>query len=1102
MKISCSKVLRQITGTAVSVALLAFAAVPAQAQDTASEIRGRILDSSGQVVSGASVVVEDTRTGVKRNYISNSSGTFLATRLPVGGPFIVTINNVKTIEVPEITLGNTYQLTINMQQDVAIEEIITIGQTADLIDTAPGPSATFNLAELNSAVNFNRDIKDVYSIDPRLNLDGFQINCAGKHPRFNSITLDGVSQNDRFGLNTNGYATATGMPFPFDSIQMVSVELAPFDVSYGGFSACNVNAVTKSGSNEFEFNVFYEFTNESMINDSLDGQDLSSEAYDETRKGFSVGGPIIKDKLFFFAAYEESEEPRFLATGYNGSGNGEERPWLSQADYDRVVAISNNIYAYDPGGSGQNGLQTDEKYLIRLDWNINDDHNVSLIHNFYDGVQSRSSDSDPFEFEFANHFYDKGAEFTTTTMILNSQWSDAFSTQIFYSQNEMIDSQVTVGPKDFGDFQISINRDVVYLGADDSRQANGLSYDGDFLKLSGQFLMGDHVISGGYERESLDIFNLFVQHSRGGEYDFFDDSSNNPAACDLLDAQGRFDDPTCLTTGIDKFELGKPSRIYYGSGGGTNDPRDAAASFENVLNSVYLQDDIYFNDMDLSIILGLRYDWFTSDDRPHFNQTFTDLNNGLRNDANIDGVSILMPRLGFTWGVTPEITLRGGVGLYSGGNPNVWLSNAWSNDGLTNVQTRTDFDEDANGDDLRDGGQTCDLLGNTAGCVGYADSVLDGSIVLSGDQNPGYDVPQDQVDEVAATTGSNGSTQFLVLVDPNYKQPGEWKFALGGTWDTPLWGIRAEADIMFTRLDNPAMYVDVSSDRVGTTVLGTPIYDNVRGFNNFMLTNSSHTAKSTVFSFTLDQAFDWGLDLRFGYAFTDAEDVVPMTSFTAGSSFENLATLDINSPVRGNSNYVTPHRLTLRASFARDFFGDNSTRITLMAYHKEGQPSSFTMFSDGLEGDPGNRHLLYVPTGASDPAVNFDANFDQTAFFAFAAAEGLSPGGFVSRNSANADWSTRVDLRLDQEFPLFIDNLKGRVFMKIYNLGNLLNDDWGRQYDAPFASLRVVDGVYDPAGNGGVGVYNYDSFSAGDPTDLQLFHSLWEVRLGIEINFR
>ena len=173
-----------------------------------------------------------------------------------------------------------------------------------------------------------------------------------------------------------------------------------------------------------------------------------------------------------------------------------------------------------------------------------------------------------------------------------------------------------------------------------------------------------------------------------------------------------------------------------------------------------------------------------------------------------------------------------------------------------------------------------------------------------------------------------------------------------------------------------------------------------------------------------------------------------------------------------------------------------------MWFTKEGQPSTFTMFSDGLEGDPGNRHLLYVPTGASDPAVNFGPNFNQDQFFAYAASAGLSQGGFVSRNSINADWSTRVDLRLDQEFPLYIDNLKGMVFFKIYNLGNLLNDDWGRQYDAPFASLRVVDGSYDAAGNGGVGVYNYDVFEPASPTDLQTFRSLWEIRMGVEINFR
>jgi Carboxypeptidase regulatory-like domain len=1089
MKKSCSHLLRRAVGTFVSLTLVVMIAMPAQAQDTSSQIRGRILDSGGQAVSGANVVVTDTRTSVDRNYISSSSGTFLATGLPVGGPYVVTINNVKTIDIPSISLGDTYNLTINLQQDVAIEEIITIGQTADLVDTAPGPAAIFDLEELNSAVNFNRDIKDVYGIDPRLNLDGFQVNCAGKHPRFNSITLDGVSQNDRFGLNTNGYATATGMPFPFDSIQMVAVELAPFDVSYGGFSACNINAVTKSGSNEFEANVFYEFTNESLINDSLDGSDLSSQPYDETRQGFSFGGPIIKDRLFFFASYEESEEPRFLAQGFAGSGGGEERPWLSQTDYDRLNTISQNVYNYDTGGQGGNGAQTDEKYLLRLDYSFNADHQLSGIYNYYDGVQSRSSDSDPDEFEFANHYYDKGAEFETLTFIYDAQWTDAFSTEIFFSQNEMNDSQVTVGPKDMGDHQISVGFNTVYLGADDSRQANALSYEGDFFKLSGQYLMGDHVISGGYEKERLEVFNLFVQQSRGGEYDYFDDSGGNGAACDLLDAAGRFADQTCGTSGIDKFELGKPSRIYYGSGGGTNIATDAAALFENTLHSVYLQDELYFNESDLTITAGLRYDWFASDDRPKFNQNFTDTNNGLRNDANIDGVSILMPRLGFTWGVTPDITLRGGIGLYSGGNPNVWLSNAWSNDGITNVQTREDYRF----------GISCDTGNDPLNCVAYRDSILDGTIPLAGAGRPGMDPTQVQFDEVANTTAANGSDSFMVLVDPDYKQPGEWKFSLGGTWDTPLWGIRAEADIMYTRLEDPAIYKEVSQDQVGTSILGHPILAYARGRTNYMLSNDSGTANSTVFSLVLDKAFDFGLDARFGYAFTDGEDVSPMTSFTAGSSWENLATNDPLNPVAGNSNYITPHRFTLRLAYAHDFFGDNTTRITLMAYSSEGQPASLTMFSDGLEGnDRLNRTLLYVPTGASDPAINFDPAFPVQELLDYAAANGIAPGTFAERNSVNAKWSSRVDLRIDQEIPLFVDDLKARGFLKIYNLGNMLNSDWGRQVDAPFSSMRIVDGDYDAVAD----VYNYDSFSARDPSDLQTFSSLWEVRMGLEVNFR
>ncbi len=1066
---------------AASFLLIGLMAMPAAAQETSSEIRGRVIDANGAPVANAEVTIRDTRTGINRELETNDRGIFLAARLPVGGPYEVIVNNNKSVEVPYISLGDTFNLTINLQEDAAIEEIVAVGQAATLVDTAPGPQANFDFAEINSAVAFERDIKDVYSIDPRINLDGgpsrgTEVNCAGKHPRFNSVTLDGISQNDRFGLNNNGYSTATGMPFPFDAVQQVSVELAPFDVTYGGFSACNVNVVTRSGTNEFTAGVFYEYTDQDLRKDTLDGLDLSGPDYEEEKFGIAVGGPIIEDKLFFFAAYEETEEPRFLAMGPAGSGNGVERPWLSQADFDRINTIASSLYNYDTGGSPGDGAQTEEKIFARFDWNITDLHNATFIYNYYDGIQLRGSDDDSNEFEFANHFYNKGSETETFTTIVQSQWTDKLSTEFFYSSNTMDDLQRTVGPADFGDHQITIegaNRNTVYLGADDSRQANQLNTEAQFLKLKAQYLAGDHVITAGYEAEELDIFNIFVQHSNGGEWDYFDDSQGNPAFCDALTAQGRFDDPACGMSGIDRFELGRPSRVYYGSGGGTNIATDAAASFSNTNHALYIQDELFFDKYNLSVVAGLRYEWFTSDDTPIYNQAVSDAI-GIRNDAGLDGVDRIMPRLGFTWEATDTLDVRGGIGMYSGGNPNVWISNAWSNDGITNVQLQ---------------------FRNFAG----DNSVFDGTIPLSGAGRPGFDVPQTLVDQVAAVTPADGATESVVLLDPDYKQPNELKLSIGATWMSPIWDMQIDADILHTQLQDPAIYRDLSQEVVGTTSLGQPIYDYATGGveDVLMLTNTDEEAVATVVSVVLNKEFDWGLDLRLGYAFTDAEDVSPMTSFTAGSSWENLATNDINFPERATSNYVTRHRLTLRAALAREFFGDNLTRITLMGYNKSGQPANFVQSSADLEGNGRfGRHLIYVPTGIDDPNVVFDSGFDSSGFFAWADANGYKKGTFVPRNSRFSSWSTRFDLRVDQEIPLFRDDLKARAFLKIYNVGNFLNSSWGRQYDAPFFSQEVVESSIDSQGR-----YVYEDFSPAEATELDEFASLWEMRMGFEINF-
>ena len=1067
--------LRKKLATAIAgagVVATATLATSAYAQQQTSAIVGRVTDQAGNASAGAKVTVVDLRSGTRRTATTTDSGNFSVRNLAVGGPYEVRVNGVKKTIVESIALGKSYQLPLT-SGGAAIEEVIVFGQ-AQTFSVAPGPSANFGIEELESAVAFDRDIKDVFAMDPRINVSGNEgsVNCTGKSPRFNTTTLDGVRYGDQFGLNDNGYGTATGMPFPFDAIEQVAVEIAPFDVKYTGFSACNINAVTKRGGNEWHGNVFYEYTDNDLRGDEVEGQGFTTAPYEEEFYGFSANGPIIEDKLFISVAYEKQELPRFLAQGFDGANNGEDRAWLSEAEFNRVRDIAQNTYNYDPGGLPSDGTQEGEKYFARIDWNINENHQAAFVYNYYEGFQDRASDSDDNEFEFDNHFYVKGDENETFSLFLNSQWSDSFSTDIFLGTQKQDDSQVTVGPKDFGDHQISdVARNTIYLGADDSRQANDLNYEATYLRLNAEYLFRDHAIAFGYQREELEVFNLFVQHSRGGEYDYFDDSAGNPEFCAALSAQARFESPDCGTTGLDKFELGRPSRVYYGSGGSTNNPNDAAANFTNTLNAVFVQDDFTIGDA-ISVTMGLRYEWWETSDAPRLNQAFVDAY-GFRNDATIDGTDLLMPRVGVSWDFNEDLTLRGGFGLYSGGNPNVWLSNSFSNDGISNAQFQfRNFDSS----------QT--LL------QGRPDSVA-----LSGQGRPGFDVPQELVSNVAAVTDADANDSFLALVDPDYEQPAEWKLSVGATYDWNGWII--DGDYLYTRGQDMAYYVDVSQEKVGETVLGLPIYDFKEGLGeeNYMLTNSSQDPEAHVFSVSVRKFFDNGWDLLAGYAYTDAEDVSPMTSSVAGSNFGNLALNDIVEPEAATSNYVIPHRFTLRLGYRNKFFGDNETRFSLYSFAQEGQPQSYVMGSQDLEGDGFfGRHLLYVPTGQDDPNVVFAEGFDYEAFEAWQRDRGVG-AGLQERNENFAEWSYRMDLRIDQEFPIWND-IKGVGYLKIYNVLNMLDDDWGVQTRPQFFSVQVVDSSIDEQGR-----YVFESFNGGDIDDLQEERSLWEIRMGFSVRF-
>jgi hypothetical protein len=1055
------------------------------AQETTSAMRVTVLGPDANPVAGVPVTITDTRTGSARTSPSNASGIVFARGLSVGGPYTVRVDSEgyapQTITEIDLRLGDTYSLVLQLGSDV-MEEVIV---TAELLGTgeqlALGPASVFGLEDLQDMPHINRDLRDVIQNDPRLYIDpafaGGAVQCAGANPRFNSLTVDGVRMNDLFGLNSNGYPTER-QPFSYDSIEQVAVELSPFDVVYGQFTACNINAVTKKGSNEWFGSAFFDYTNDDMKGDSLQGEPIDLGDFDEKRYGATLGGAILKDKLFFFLAYEKLEGANiFDRVSSDSAVSGRRVRGVTDAQLSEIAQIARDIYGYQVGDEVRSLPVEDEKITVKLDWDINENHRASYTYNYNDGFNWAESDGDDDEYEFSDHYYERGAELQSHTGSLFSSWTDNFSTEFRVSFLDLDNRQISrSGVRDqgvFGEVRIEtwndddgdgrFSRANVYLGTDDSRQANKLDYESVNIKLAGYYELGNHLITGGFEQDDLDVFNLFIQHV--DTENRFDEEcgSDNPNGC------------------IDAFREGRPDDIYFDYPTSYN-INDGAAEWGYKINTAYLQDEWITLGGDLTLVFGVRYDWYSTSDEPTYNPNFFD-RRGYPNNLTVDGEDLFQPRFGFNWSWRPDVSIRGGIGLYSGGNPNVWLSNNYSGDGIRIARLRERTIE-------RDPPppENCGL--------GRDFSLFD--IPLNGGGNPIYDVPQCLFDAVGAADPNFG----VNALDPGFKIPKNWKYNLGVTWNINS-DYTLNADLLYTKGEDSALIISDSMVQTGTAPDGRPVYTETRAFNqDFVLTNvTGSDARSLQASINLSAFYDNGFNWSVGYAYTDSEDVNPMTSSVAFSNFVNVAVDDPNGPTRATSNYNIPHRFTFRVGYSAYWWGDNRTNFTLVGASREGRPFSYTFAQD--DGDAfgdllDNRHLLYVPDGANDPLVTFLDSFDQTAFFAALDETGLSKygGSIAPRNAFNSDWWTYYDLRIEQEFPAFAQGHKLAGWIVINNLCNLLNDEWCVLKEASFprrqaiVDMEIEDGRYvfeefiEPSGQGRV----------TDP-------SLWEVRIGLTYRF-
>lgn len=1028
----------KLKAIAIAVSLALGASGVAHAQ-TSSSIRGILTGPQGSPAANTSITITHIPSGTRSIATSNESGVFNAAGLRVGGPYSIevvsdTYQN-RVINDVYLNLDDPFSINLALEARRAVESITVTASALNNTSGGTGPTAQFSLSDLENAPVFDRSLNDIVRMDPRVYIDetfGDSIQCAGANPRFNSLTLDGVRLNDNFGLNSNGYPTER-MPFSYDAIQQVAVQFAPFDAKFGGFTACNINAVTKSGENEVYGGVFYDVTNESLKGDSLYGVDIDNGDFEEKRYGFNVGVPLIQDTLFLFGAYEKFEG----TSQFNYPALGS---LISQNDVARIREITQRVYGYDAGQLPASMPVEDEKLLLRADWNLSDAHRASVIYNYNDGFNISQSDTFSQALTFDSTYYERGAELRSMTGSLYSDWSPNFSTEVRIGKTKLDNRQRSLdAASGFPEVQIRVGAGTAFIGPDDSRQSNKLNWESQTMKLAGTYYMGDHTITGGYEYEELEVFNLFVQHTVG-EYRF---------------------------NSIADFEAGKADRIYYGSGAGTNNPDDAAASFAYATNSLYLQDEFFATDT-LTVMLGLRYDWYTSDDEPVLNTNF--LNRyGYSNQNTMDGVDLLQPRLGFKWSASDDLDVRGGIGLYSGGNPNVWISNSYSNDGITNAQFNI---------------RSVNLFTEN----------------LAGSGRPLFDIPQRLRDSV---TNANGDSQ-VNAIDPDFEVPSEWKYAVGATYRLGA-GYNLTGDLIYTQKKDSAIIRDIGIRDTGRDAPdGRPIYAPINGRSgDLILTNvSGDDGDSLALSLGVSKQFDNGFDVNFGYAYVQSTDVNPMTSSVAGSNYGNIAVYDPLHPSVETSNYEIPHRFTLNVGYETELFAGYSTRVNMFASANEGQPYSYTFSrSDSAFGDSSffsnGRQLIYIP-GANDPNVIYGANFDVAAFNQFVKSENLEQyrGKIVPRNGLNADWWAKFDLRIEQEIPGFFSGDKASAFFVVKNLGNLLNDEWGVLKQGSFVGEAVVRMSIDANSK-----YVYESFSSPSMQTVQNTPSLWEARFGVKYNF-
>jgi outer membrane receptor protein involved in Fe transport len=1039
------------------------------AQVTTSNIKGLVLDQTSEPLPGANVLAIHTPTGTKYGAATNFDGRFNLLNLRVGGPYTVTVSYVgykdRTFKNVYLTLGKTQNVDVTLSEDSEQLDAVVIqgtGGTGTFGSDRTGAETSVGSRELTRLPTISRSQSDFTRLEPTAS--GGSV--GGRNDQFNNFSLDGAIFNNPFGLDAATPGGQTGaQPVSLDAIEQIQVSTAPYDVTQSGFTGASVNAVTKSGTNEFHGTVYTFYRDESMTGKKIKGEEVTRPDLNQTQYGISIGGPIVKDKLFFFANFEKDERDDLGTNGWEpNTGSGAiNQSRVLESD---LIAVQDALLAagYDPGTyQGFTHASESTKGIFKIDWNVNDNNRLAVIYNFLNASKEKpahptalTSRGPSFStLQFENSGYEINNNLKSVQVELNSTLSETSTNKLQFGYTHFDDFRTPFStPAPVINIQDGAGSNYIIAGHEPFSINNKLDQKVFQLTNNLNFFSGDHTYTIGFSFEKFQFKNSFnltgydnfaTYGSNGNYYGNF-----NPYAS-VADFLADAADPNGILTA----NLTNAQNVFASSNanGDGNDGGWKLSELNVGQLAFYVQDEWNVSEK-LKLTYGIRFDKPLYFNTPDLIQKFIDTDNGATRD---NSVAYFNPNT----------------------NEEVFLDSTTmpSNDWL--ISPRLGFNYDVNGDD------TFQVRGGTGVFTGRLPFVWLGNQVSGADDG------------------------YFQLVDPDFKFPQVWRTNLGVDYKLEN-GVILTGDLSYTKdingahvqnwgLRNPSGTLNAPGD-------DRPIYlDGDSGNNAYVFTNSD---KGRIWNASVkaQKSFSNGLYAMMAYSYLDAKDVNSIEAEITGDAFDfNPNYGNANNDVLSHSKYGDTHRF-IGVGSKKWTYGNGKWGTTISTFFEYAQGGRFNYtYAGNINGDSSfqNNDLIYIPTESEVNEMNFTGGSAMAADFESYIRQddylSENRGSMSERYGALAPWRGKWDVKFLQDYKIKVSEDKTNTIqfsIDILNFGNLLNSDWGIIQQPNNVSPISVDTsgtepVFTFNGGSEAKTFGYDSSLA----------SRWQAQVGLRYIF-